>query len=163
MPLSLIVAMTRAGVIGRGGDLPWRLSADLQRFKRLTMGHHIVMGRKTFDSLQGRTLPGRTLMVISRAAEARGEGVLLARGLDEALGQCAGDAEPFVIGGGEIFRLALPLAERLYVTYVEADLTGDTYFPAWDASQWRLVESTPVAADAKNEFPTTYCVYERLR
>src|SRR6478672_2946318 len=113
--LSLIVAMTRAGVIGRGGTLPWKLSADLKRFKALTMGHSIIMGRKTFDSL-GRVLPGRTLIVVRHTgASISPDDVPVAHSLDEAMGMAAGDAEPFVIGGGEIFRQALPRANRMYV------------------------------------------------
>ena len=161
MQVSLIVAMTRSGVIGREGGLPWRLSSDLQRFKALTMGHAILMGRKTYESL-GRPLPGRTAIVISRQEQlALPWGGLLAGGLDEALEKCAGDAEPFVIGGSDIFSLALPRANRMYVTWVEAEVAGDTYFPGWDASHWSLVQSERHSADAKNEYDTTYCVYER--
>lgn len=161
MHLSLIVAMTRSGVIGRGGGLPWRLSADLQRFKALTMGHAIIMGRKTYDSL-GRALPGRTAIVISRQAQLPLPfGGILVNGLDQALEQCPTDGEPFVIGGSDIFRLALPRTSRLHVTWVESEVPGDTYFPAWDAGEWQLVRSERHSADAKNEYDTTYCIYER--
>lgn len=159
--LSLIVAMTRAGVIGRGGGLPWRLSADLKRFKLLTMGHHIVMGRKTYESL-GRLLPGRTAVIITRAADYIPLfGGLVASNVDESLRQCQGDAEPFVIGGGEIFHLTLPRADRLYVTWVEAEVAGDTYFPSWNEAEWRMSHSERHFADAKNEYDTTFCIYDR--
>jgi dihydrofolate reductase len=159
--LSLIVAMTRSGAIGRGGKLPWKLSADLKRFRALTMDHHLIMGRKTFDSL-GRALPGRTTIVVTRqAAYPAPAEVLVAGSLDAAQRMAAGDAEPFVIGGGEIFRQALPRAERIYVTWVEADVAGDTYFPEWNESDWRLVRSEPHAADEKNEYDTTFCIYDR--
>jgi dihydrofolate reductase len=158
---SLIVAMTRSGVIGRGGTLPWKLPADLARFKSLTMGHHLLMGRKTFESL-GRVLPGRTSVVITRQRDYQPPpGVLVASSLDTALEIAAADPEPFVIGGGEIFREALPRARRIHVTWVEADVAGDTFFPPWDPADWSLRESTPHAADHRNEYPTTFAVYER--
>jgi dihydrofolate reductase len=161
MPLSLIVAMTRSGVIGRRGGLPWRLSADLRRFKALTMGHHVLMGRKTYDSL-GRPLPGRTLVVITRQTDlALPPGVRVVHGLDVGLQHAAQDQQPFVIGGSEIFALALPFASRLCVTWVESEVEGDTYFPAWNPAAWQLTWSERHAADAKNEYETMYCVYER--
>jgi dihydrofolate reductase len=161
MRLSLIVAMTRNGVIGRGGGLPWRLSTDLKRFKSLTMGHHLIMGRKTYESL-GRPLPGRTAVVITRQSNYIPQfGGLVASGFDEALQSCEGDAEPFAIGGGEVFREALPRANRLYVTWVEADVSGDTNFPPWNPDGWRLVDSERHSADAKNEYDTTFCTYDR--
>jgi dihydrofolate reductase len=162
MSHSLIVAMTRQGVMGRAGGLPWRLSADLKRFKALTMGHHILMGRKTFDSL-GRPLPGRTSVVVSRQTSlSLPPGVLLARGVDEALNIVAADGQPFVIGGAQIYSLFLPRIERLYVTWVEGDVAGDTYFPALDWHEWRETTHEPHSADEKNEYDTTFCVYDRL-
>lgn len=160
--LSLIVAMTRGGVIGRDGGLPWKLSADLKRFKALTMGHHIVMGRKTFDSL-GRVLPGRTTVVLTREVKLPvPPDVLIAHNLEQALQLSENDEETFVIGGGEIFRQALPHASRMYVTWVEADVAGDTRFPDWNPSTWILVSSQPHTADAKNEYDTTFCIYDRV-
>ena len=163
MRLSLIVAMTRQGVIGRAGTLPWRLSADLRRFKALTMGHTIVMGRKTWDSL-GRPLPGRTSFVLTRRTDfAAPPGVVIADNLADAVYMAAkDDDEVFIIGGGEIFAEALHRADRLYVTWVEADVPGDTYFPAWDQAEWRLVESERHSADERNEYDTTFAVYDRV-
>ena len=114
MRISLIVAMSENRVIGRGGGLPWRLSADLKRFKHLTMGHHLIMGRKTFESI-GRVLPGRTSIVVTRQTDYRAAGVVVARSLSEALhiAATAGDDEAFVIGGGEIYRQILPSADQL--------------------------------------------------
>lgn len=160
MKLAIIVAMSKNRVIGRGGELPWRLSADLQRFKRLTMGHPIIMGRKTYESI-GRALPGRTSVVITRQADYSAEGVLIAASLPEALQRCGDAAEAFVIGGGEIYSQALPLADRLYVTTVEADVEGDTFFPQWDTRQWQLVEETSHQADAKNSFGMKFQVFDR--
>jgi dihydrofolate reductase len=163
MRVSLIVAMTRGGVIGRGGGLPWRLSADLKRFKSLTMGHAIIMGRKTWDSL-GRPLPGRKSIVVTRqpSLDCPPE-VVVVHGLDQALASAAADGGAFVIGGGELFREALPLAQRMYVTWVEAGTMGDTFFPAWDPAAWSLVESQPHSADAKNEYDTVFCIYDRIK
>lgn len=163
MPISLIVAMTRRGVIGRAGGLPWRLSADLKRFKSLTMGHHLLMGRKTFDSLS-RALPGRTSVVITRQAGYQPPaGVLVANGLSSALQFAATDDEPFVIGGAEIFQLALSQIDRLYVTWVEAEVAGDTFFPPLDWPAWRETSREPHSADDQNEYDTTFCIYDRIR
>jgi len=189
--LSLIVAMTHAGVIGRQGKLPWKLSADLKRFKALTMGHHLIMGSRTLLSL-GKLLPGRISLVLTRRSspydfdfsfeggqpttlydevvEARRSGrpeperfvpFALVHSLDEAIDLAAGDDEAFVIGGWKVFELALPRAERLYVTWVEADVAGDTWFPSWSPADWRLVSSEPFPADARNEYDTTFSVYDR--
>jgi len=160
---SLIVAMTHRGVIGRGGTLPWRLSADLKRFKALTMGHHILMGRKTYESL-GRPLPGRTSVVITRRQSFQAPAdVFMTHSLEAAIQVAANDDQPFVIGGGEIFRKALPLVSRLYVTWVEADVEGDTFFPPWNPGDWQLALSEVHSADEKNEYDTTFCIYDRLK
>jgi len=138
MTLALIVAVAENGVIGVDNRLPWRLPADLQRFKQLTMGHHIIMGRRTWDSI-GRPLPGRTSVVVTRnRALAVPAGVLVATSLDEAIAACAGDPEPFVIGGAELYRASLPRADRLHLTVVERAFAGDTWFPDFDRSSWRL-------------------------
>jgi dihydrofolate reductase len=182
--LSLIVALASNGVIGRGGKLPWRLSADLKRFKALTMGHHILMGRRTFDSI-GTLLSGRITIVLKRLASpydyafpgkklytgdrqaltADPAGTLplaFARNLDEALALAADDDEVFVVGGAEIYALALPRADRLYVTWVEADVEGDTLFPEFDLGRWRLAVEEAHPADARNEFPYRFAVYDRI-
>lgn len=161
MKLSILVAMSNGRVIGREGQLPWRLSADLQRFKRLTMGHPIIMGRKTFESI-GRPLPGRQSIVISRQPDFHAEGVQVANDLHDAL-RIAGNAsnEVFVIGGAQIYALALPFADRLYITLVEADIGGDTYFPDWNSQQWQLVEETWHPADAKNAYATRFQIFDR--
>ena len=155
--------MTREGVIGRQGDLPWRLSADLRRFKSLTMGHAIIMGRRTYESI-GRLLPGRTTIVVTRQADYRVDGALMAHDLDHAFRAAAesdGGDECFIIGGGELYASALPRVNRLYVTWVETEVDGDTYFPAWRESDWRQVQEESLPIDDKNEYPTTFAVYER--
>lgn len=158
--VALIVAMSRNRVIGRGNAIPWRIPAELARFKSLTMGHHIVMGRKTWDSI-GRLLPGRTTIVLSRNPDFRVEGALTARSLDEALALAAGDPEVFVIGGEEVFRLALPRADRIYLTTVDVEVEGDTFMPPFDPSAWRLVAHEAHPADAANPLPWVLETYDR--
>jgi dihydrofolate reductase len=161
--ISLIVAVAENDVIGRRGELPWRLSADLRRFKELTMGHAIIMGRKTFESI-GRPLPGRRMIVVTRQADYRAEGADVVGGLEEAYRAAGsrGESEAFVIGGAEVFAQAKPQAERVYLTRVHATVDGDAFFPPLDSNQWRLVSSEPHAADAKNEYSYTFEIYERV-
>jgi dihydrofolate reductase len=162
MPLSLIAAVASNNVIGREGALPWRQSADLARFKRLTMGHHLIMGRKTFASL-GRALPGRTSIVLSRQPKLElPAGVLVAHSFGEALRICGQDSEPFVIGGGEVYRLALPHVDKMYLTRIGAELGGDVVFPAVDFSPWRLLSEEHISADERNEFPATFQIWVPL-
>ncbi|MGI9455824.1 MAG: dihydrofolate reductase [Aeoliella sp.] len=167
MILSLIVAVAENNVIGRGGDLPWRLSADLARFKQLTMGHALVMGRKTYESI-GRPLPGRVSIVLTRQANFDvGDGqVITAKSLDEAIAlvpnTTMNPSELFVIGGAEIYRETIPRADRLYRTLVHAKPQGDALLPEIDWSEWRLVESTGYPADERNEYAVTWEKLERV-
>lgn len=140
MRLSIIVAAADNGVIGQKNRLPWHLSADLKRFKALTMGHHLLIGRKTFQSI-GRALPGRTTVVLSRGTPDLPAGVHLAANLDTAIdiARRAGDSEAFVAGGAAVYREALAKVERLYLTRILGEFEGDTHFPAWDTADWRLV------------------------
>jgi dihydrofolate reductase len=156
--LSLIVAMSENQVIGRAGGLPWKLRSDLMRFKRITMGHTLIMGRKTYESI-GRPLPGRRTIVISRSAEAIPQ-VEVAKSVEEAFAMAAGDTEPFIVGGGEIYRAALPLVDRIYLTRVKGTIEGDTTFPAVDFAQWELGE---VAAGEGDEFPYDFEIWNRRR
>ncbi len=164
MKLSVIAAVAHGGVIGRANALPWHLPADLKRFKKLTMGHHLLMGRRTWESI-GRPLPGRTTIVVSRGGVEVPAGVLTAASLEEAmrLAAAAGDDEVFVAGGAELYRRALPRADRLYLTRVLAPVQGDVLFPAWNPDEWRLVERRDLAAgaDTGTPFPLRFEVYER--
>lgn len=128
--------MARNGVIGIANRLPWHLPEDLQHFKRLTMGHHIIMGRKTYASI-GRPLPGRVTVILTRDAGFHAEGCLTARTLQEAIDACGDDPEVFCVGGAELYAQALPLADRLYITEIQAQFEGDAHFPAFDRSQWQ--------------------------
>lgn len=175
--LSLLVAVARNGVIGLRGELPWRLSSDLKRFKQLTLGHPVLMGRKTHESIVaalGKPLPGRVSLVLSRqapppperlpkvATDQPGE-VIYVRDVASAIAITQNEPELFVVGGGEIYALTLPHADRLYWTWVEAEPEGDTSFPCVDWSQWQLKEETRYPADAKNQYDTTFAIYDRLR
>lgn len=157
--ISLIVAMARNRVIGANGGLPWHLSSDLRRFKALTMGHHILMGRKTFESI-GRVLPGRASVVITRNPRWRAEGVVVASSLADALSKAGGDDEVFVIGGEQVFREALPVADRIYLTRIERNFAGDTFFPEFDASAWTTLSSEE-SGDAS--LPAKFEVIEKRR
>lgn len=161
MKLSIIVAAADNGVIGRDNRLPWRLSADLKRFKSLTLGHHLLMGRKTYESI-GRPLPGRTAIVLSRGTPELPEGVRLARDLDEAvaLARAAGETEAFVGGGAAIYREALGRADRLYLTRVAGEFEGDTRFPAWDPERWELI-SVETCPSGEGEPAAVFEVRER--
>ena len=166
MKVSLIVALSENQVIGAGGQLPWRLSADLKRFKRLTMNHHIIMGRKTFESMKA-PLAGRTNIVITRDPGYQRAGIQVAANLAQAIAlaeaQCLVDGrdEIMVAGGAEIYALALPLATRLYVTTVDVELEGDTYFPDIDFAAWRELSRESFPADAANSHAYTIALFER--
>jgi len=134
---SLIVAMARNRVIGRGNAMPWHLPSELQRFKRITLGHHIVMGRRTFESI-GRLLPGRTSVIVTRNPTYAIDGAVVVHSLDDALAACAGDDEPFVIGGAQLFAEALPLARRIHLTTIDAEVEGDVLMPPFDRSDFRV-------------------------
>jgi dihydrofolate reductase len=161
---SLIVAMAEGGVIGHAGTLPWHLPADLARFRRLTLGHHLIVGRRTWESI-GRPLPGRRMVVVSgHARELKlPAGVTSAPTLADALWQAeaSGDDEAFVGGGAALYREALSRADRLYLTRVHAAVTGDTLFPPFDATAWREVSREETPPDARNAFPTTFLVLDR--
>ena len=163
MIVSLIVAMDEEGGIGKKGELPWRLSADLKHFKKLTWGHHLVMGRKTFESI-GRALPGRTSIIITRNTQFTARGCLIAYSLDAALALADkhGDQEAFVVGGVQIFAQALPKANRLYLTRVHARRGCDVYFPPLKLEDWRLVEQIEHPADESNEYDFTFLFLEKI-
>jgi dihydrofolate reductase len=158
--ISLVVAMARNRVIGRDNGLPWRLSADLKRFKATTLGKPILMGRKTFESI-GKPLPGRRNIVLTRDRAWHAEGVDAVRSVEQAIELAHGAAELAVIGGAEIYRLMLPIAGRIHLTRVEADVTGDTLFPELDWAQWREVEAGAHPADERNQYPVSFMILDR--
>jgi dihydrofolate reductase len=136
MSLSIIVAMARNRTIGVNNTLPWRCPEDLKHFKALTMGHHMIMGRKTFDSI-GKPLPGRTTVVVTRDRDLKIEGCLIAHSLQQAIAACAGDEEIFVVGGAELYRQAIALVDTLYITEIQQDVEGDAHFPEFDKNAWQ--------------------------
>ena len=158
--ISLIVARDLNGVIGRDNALPWRLPADLRRFKTLTMGKPMLMGRRTFDSI-GRALPGRLNLVLTRDRAWQAPGTVAVHSLDEALKEAQGAAELMVIGGAELFKLVLPLAERVYLTDVEATLSGDTRIPDLVPEEWRELERSAYAIDADHAHAMTFRTLKR--
>ena len=164
--LSLIVAVSQNGVIGRDGGLPWHLPEDLRRFKSLTMGHSIIMGRRTFESL-GRCLPGRTNVVVTQGNALQKSGAVIARSLAAALEMAARDDEPFVIGGLRIFEAALPQVNRIYLTRVLYDAEGDVFLDLnrWglaDSAQWSLGESSEIQHSAANRISFQFQTWNRL-
>ena len=161
------VARARNGVIGRGGDLPWRLPGDLAFFKKTTLGKPVIMGRKTWDSLPIKPLPGRLNIVLTRDGSFEPKGALVCETFTEAVQigreQAEEDAvsEVCVIGGAALFEMALPRAKRMYLTEVEADVEGDVFFPVFDEAAWREVRREAHAADEKNQFAFTIRELER--
>lgn len=159
--LSMIVAHAHNRVIGKDNDMPWHLPADLAYFKKTTLGKPIIMGRKTFESI-GRALPGRKNIVISRDHTYQAEGVEIVHSVEQALALVEDVEEVMVIGGGAIYQHCLPAAQRLYITHIDADIAGDTKFPAYDLEHdWQQVSQIPYPADDKNAYSLTFTVYER--
>jgi dihydrofolate reductase len=163
---TIVVAVSRNGIIGSDGGMPWRLSTDLKRFKALTLGKPVIMGRKTFQTI-GKPLLGRPNVVITRDKGFSVEGVRTAHSLDEAIEIAAtlvdGDGTPeiCIIGGGEIYRQSLEMADRLYVTHVEKEVEGDTSFPAIDPALWEVLSELDIPAGEKDSFPTRFVTYDR--
>lgn len=159
--LTLVAAVARNGVIGRKNDLPWHLPADLRFFKNTTLDKPLLMGRRTWQSI-GRPLPRRQMIVLTHDRGYRPEGCTVAHSLGEAL-TAAGDApEIMVIGGAVLFKQTLPLAQRMYLTQVEADVPGDTWFPDWNPAEWQLVWEEAHSADEKHAWPFRFQRWERL-
>mgnify|MGYP001814615012 FL=1 len=160
MKLSLIAAMAENRVIGHENRLPWHLPADLQHFKTITLGKPVLMGRKTWESI-GRPLPGRTNIVITRDADYVAEGCVVAHSLEEAVRAAGEAAEVMVIGGAQLYRQALPLADTLYLTLVHAEIQGDTRFPAWQPGEWRETARSDHEADDRNPHAYSFITLER--
>ncbi|MDR2214445.1 MAG: dihydrofolate reductase [Nevskiaceae bacterium] len=161
MRLSAVVAATENDVIGRGNQMPWHLPADLSHFKRLTLGKPVLMGRRTFESI-GRPLPGRLNLVLSRRGFAA-SGVVTVSTLDEAMRAASDAPEMAVIGGADVFRLAMPQLDVLYLTRIHAHLNGDTFLPPLDPAQWREVSREWRAADERNVYAMSFITLERIK
>lgn len=164
MRISIIAALTTNNVIGRNNDLPWHLSTDLKRLKAVTMGHHMIMGRRTFDSI-GRQLPGRTMVVITRQPDLPAGGVIVVHSLEEAVQRAreAGETEAFIAGGAEIYAQSIHRADRMYLTRIHAEIEGDVFFPEFDdVSEWKLADAEHFEADEKNDYPFSFLTYDRV-
>jgi dihydrofolate reductase len=161
MPIALVVAVAQNGVIGGNNQLLWHLPADLRHFKTLTTGHRVVMGRKTYESI-GRPLPNRTNVVISRQPGYSAVGCTVVASLTEALATAQAEETVFVIGGGEIYRQALPLADKIYLTEVSHWVAGDTTFPALSPSQWLEISRISHPADEKNLYAYDFVEYVKV-
>lgn len=157
----MIVAHANNRVIGKNNDMPWHLPADLAYFKKTTLGKPIIMGRKTYQSI-GRPLPGRKNIVISRDNNFRAEGVEVVNSVDAALALVVDSAEVMVIGGGAIYQHCLAVAQRLYITHINAAIDGDTHFPEYDLTVWQKVTSDIRPSDEKNPYQLDFSVYEKI-
>jgi len=162
MSISFIVAMDRSGAIGRDNKLPWHLPADLRFFKRTTMGHPIVMGRKTYESI-GKPLPGRRNLILTRSAEFAVDGCETVRSIAEAQALAGVSEELFVIGGAEVFRAAYPQADKLVLTRIDHEFEADTYFAELDLNDWTLVSEEPGVRDERNPYDYVFQIYERKK
>jgi dihydrofolate reductase len=160
--IAFVVARDRHGVIGKDGRLPWRLPDDMRHVRDLTVGKPLIMGRRTFDSI-GRPLPNRVSIVLTRDPDFRCDGCLVARTIDEALALADDAPEVIVFGGAGVFRDFLPRADRIYLTEVDTEAAGDTYFPPLDLTEWREVDRKTHPADARHPFAFTFVVLERVR
>ncbi|MEB3101584.1 dihydrofolate reductase [Ferviditalea candida] len=159
MSISIIVAMDRNRVIGKDNKLPWRLPAELAYFKKVTMGHPVIMGRKTHQSI-GRPLPGRNNIVMTRDSGYQAEGCQVVHSIDESL-RLIGEREAFVIGGAEMIRLFFSHTSKLYITWIDHEFEGDTFFPDFDETQWTLVSEKPGITDDNNPYTYFFRVYKR--
>jgi len=164
MIISQIAAMSRNRVIGKNNDLPWDMPDDLAYFFRTTKGHHIIMGRKNFET-NGRALPGRVNIVVTRNTTYNAPDCVVVSSILEALEYARqhDESEAFIVGGGEIYNASLALTDRIYLTHIDVELEGDVYFPDFDFTEWEIIWEERHSADEKNQFDFTYCIYERKR
>lgn len=156
----MIAAAAENNALGKDNDLVWHLPDDFKRFKKLTTGHHIIMGRKTFESFP-QPLPNRTHIVISRKKDYHPKGAVVVNSLEKALELAKEDTQAFIIGGGEIYKLALPKAEKIELTRVHGEFEADTFFPELNEENWKLTAKKHHPADEKHKFAFTYLTYER--
>jgi dihydrofolate reductase len=166
MKISLVVAVAENGVIGKDNDLPWRLPDDMKFFMEKTKGHHVILGRKNYESLPDkyRPLPKRTNIVVTRRPDYMASGCTIVHSIGEAfrIAEANGEKEAMVIGGADIYRLALPYAHNLYITEIKASVEGDVYFPEYDKQNWREVSRIPHEKDERHAYPFDYVLYQRI-
>ena len=160
MKISIIVAFDENKLIGKDNRLPWHLPADLKHFKTLTMGHHMIMGRKTYDSI-GKPLPGRVSIVVTRQQQLQIDDCVIVNTLEDAIKKCEGQDEVFIIGGAEIFKSVLPITTNLYITQIHYAFDGDTYFPDISETEWQETSREKHFADEKNNWDYSFINYSR--
>jgi dihydrofolate reductase len=167
MIVSMIAAVARNFTIGKDNDLPWKLPDDMKFFMNTTKNHYVIMGRKNYDSLHEkfRPLPNRTNIVVTRQKDFNAPGCIVTHNVTDAinLAKKGNESEAFIIGGAEIYKIALPDADRLYLTEIKADVEGDTFFPAFRKTEWKETSRTPHAADEKHKFAFDIVVYDRIK
>lgn len=165
MTISIIAALSRNRVIGKDGDLPWKLPADMQFFKATTTDHHVVLGRKNYESIpeKYRPLPNRTNIILSRNPDLAIQGCITVSTLQDAvdLANSNKEGELFIIGGGEVYKLALPIAQKMYLTEIRADIEGDVFFPEFDKSEWRETSRIHHVADEKHNYAFDFVTYDK--
>jgi len=162
MTLSIIVAISKNNIIGKDNGMPWHLPADLKYFRQVTTGHHIIMGRKTFESIGGgKPLPNRVSIIVTHQRDYRAEGCIVAHSLHEAIAKTDEQDEVFVIGGKQLYEQALPLADTLYITRIHQSIEGDTAFPIYNQQDWILSRNVDYSADEKNAYNLSFQVFER--
>ncbi|MCB2194447.1 MAG: dihydrofolate reductase [Bacteroidetes bacterium] len=160
--ISIIVAVAENNVIGKDNSLIWHLPRDLKHFKETTSGHYIIMGRKTFES-NGRPLPNRTNVIITRDKNYKAEGCIVVHSLEDAIKEAKEDSEAFIIGGGVIYEMAMPLVDRIYLTKIHHKFEGDTYFPEINMDEWEVTEERFFEIDEKNKYPFTILTLDRKK
>lgn len=167
MDISLIAAVSRNKVIGRNNDLPWHLPDDMKFFMQTTSGHHVIMGRKNYDSLpqKFRPLPNRVNIVVTRQKDFKAPGCTVVNSINEGItiAKEANESELFIIGGAEIYKAALPNATYLYLTEIRADIDGDTYFPDFDQTEWKEISRKPHSSDEKHKYSFDFVIYQRKK
>lgn len=160
--ISIIVAVAENNVIGKDNDLIWKLPRDMKHFKETTTGHYIIMGRKTFES-NGRPLPSRTNVIITRDKNYTAEGCVVVHSLEDAINEAQNDPEAFIIGGGVIYEMALPIVDRIYLTKIHHSFEGDTYFPEIDMDEWNITDQRDFEPDEKNKYPFTILTLDKKK
>ena len=167
MKISLVAAVALNGVIGKNNDLPWRLPDDMKFFMETTKNHYVILGRKNYESLPAKyqPLPNRTNIIVTRQKEFNAPGCMVVNNMDDALNIARdnGESEVMVIGGAEIYKLALPVADRLYITEVHAEVDGDVRFPAYDKNEWQEVSRVRHAKDQRHPYEFDFVLYERIK
>lgn len=162
MKRAIIVATDEQGLIGKDNDLPWKLSADLQYFRRVTMGKPLIMGRNTHESI-GRALPGRKNIIVTKNEAYKADGCTIVNSISDALLACEQVEEVMIMGGASLYEQLLPTADKLYLTRVHASLEGDTWFPEWQKNEWTELSREDHSADDKNDYNYSFIVYEKIK